>query len=298
MEIPSRQEVGLSRIAFIGLGMMGLKMARHLVAAGHELVACDLDPERARALGTATAPTPAEAVAGVDVAITSLPAPAAVEAVVLEVATAARPGAVVIEMSTSPPSLMRRLAAALEPRGIDFLDAPVSGGPAGAEAATLAIMVGGRPDVFDRHRDVLGSLGKVVVHAGEVGAGQVLKLCNNLIVAVEMVAIAEACAILVREGIDPALAFDVFTSSTSDSTVLRRRFPLAGARSEHPSSRGFEAMFALDLLHKDLTLGLDVAADAHVEAPVAARTLEVYDRAQAAGHGRLDYSAVYLVVRP
>jgi 3-hydroxyisobutyrate dehydrogenase len=291
----------VARIAFIGLGTMGLRMARHLLAAGHELVGCDVDPTRARALGTAIAATPAEAVAEADVAVTSLPSAAAVEEVVLGPAglvERARPGTCLIEMSTSPPGLARRLAGELERRGLDWLDAPVSGGPLGAEAATLAIMVGGKEAVFERHRELLELLGTLVVLVGGPGSGQTVKLCNNLIAGAEMAAIAEACAIIERERIDPARAFAVFTSSTSDSRVMRVRFPIPGVRPEHPASTGYEPMFALDLLFKDLTLALELAAACRVPARVAERACEVYAAARAAGLGRLDYSAVYQVVKP
>jgi 3-hydroxyisobutyrate dehydrogenase len=277
---------------------MGLRMARRLVAAGHVVVGCDVDPGRAASLGALAAATPAEAVTGAEVAITSLPTPASVEAVVRELGAAAASGATVIEMSTSPPRLERLLAEELEARGVDFLDAPVSGGPTGAEAGTLAIMVGGRPEVFERHRALLGELGARVSHVGPAGAGQVVKLCNNLIVASEMVAIAEACATLEREGIDPAAAYDLLTSSTSDSAVMRRRFPIGGVRPEHPASDGYAPMFTLDLLAKDLVLALELAGEAGVDVPLSRRALEVYQRAQRAGDGSLDYSAVYRAVNP
>ena len=285
------------RIAFVGLGTMGLRMARRLVAAGYDVVACDTDPRRAAALGTATAETPAEAVAGAVFALTSLPSPAVVAAVVRELGATARPRTAVLDMSTSPPSLMRELAAELAGRGVDFLDAPVSGGPVGAEAGTLAIMVGGDARVFERSRSVLEALGRLVVHVGGHGAGQTVKLCNNLVVAAEMVALAESCAILEAEGVDPALAYEVFTGSTSDSRVLRNRFPIPGVQPQHPASRGYDPLFSLDLLHKDLTLALELAREAGVEAGVAAGALEAYERARSQGLGDRDYSAVYRVVR-
>lgn len=291
----------MARIAFIGLGTMGLPMARHLLAAGHELTCCDVDPERAGMLGRAVAGTPAEAVAGADVAITSLPSLSAVEEVALGpegIRDAAPPGSCLIEMSTSPPALARRLAAELEPRGIDCLDAPVSGGPAGAEAGTLAIMVGGREEVFDRHRGLLESLGSLVAYVGEHGSGQTVKLCNNLVVAATMAALAEACAVLARRGIDPARAYEVFTRSTSDSRVLRMRFPIGGVRPEHPASDGYRPLFRLDLLAKDLDLALDLAKECGVAATVAERAAESYAAARDAGLGPLDYSAVYRVVDP
>jgi 3-hydroxyisobutyrate dehydrogenase len=290
----------VTRVAVIGLGTMGLPMARHLAAAGHELVCCDLDPARAAAVrGAGVAATPADAVAAAEVVVTSLPSVAAVEEVVLGaggVSSSAPRGSCLIEMSTGPPALARRIARELERRGVDCLDAPVSGGPIGAEAATLAIMVGGPEEVFERRRPLLETLGSLVVHVGDHGSGQTVKLCNNLIVAAEMAAICEAGAILSRCGVDPARAYELFRSSTSDSRVLRVRFPIPGVRPEHPASDGYRPMFALDLLAKDLGLALELAGETDVEARVAERAAELYAEAQAAGLGALDYSAVYRIV--
>ncbi len=291
----------MARIAFVGLGTMGRHMAANLVAAGHELVACDVDPAPAAALGIPLVATPAAAAAGVDVAIMSLPSPAVVEEVALGptgLLQGVRPGAVVVDMSTSPPSLARRLAAAFEAEGVDSLDAPVSGGPVGAEAATLAIMAGGRHEAFERVRPVLESMGSLVELVGGAGAGQAVKLCNNLIVGVTMAAMAEACALLEQEGIDPTQAYEVFTRSTSDSSVLRRRFPIGGVRPEHPASKGFEPLFRLDLLRKDLALALELAAEHGVSMHVTEVAAGAYDEALEAGLGGLDYSAVYRARRP
>jgi 3-hydroxyisobutyrate dehydrogenase-like beta-hydroxyacid dehydrogenase len=285
------------RVAWIGVGTMGLPMARHLLAAGHDIVVCDLDPARAQLAGARVAPTPAEAASGTEVAILSLPSPAAVEDAVLAangVAAGLEAGGTVVDMSTSPPALSRRLAAALEPAGITVLDAPVSGGPVGAEAATLAIMVGGPPEVYTRCRPLFDALGSSVEHVGGHGAGQTVKLCNNLIVACAMAAVGEGCRLLEREGIDPAQAYACFTSSTSDSAVMRRRFPISGVRAEHPASREYRPLFRLDLLVKDLGLALDLAGEAEIATPVARAAAAAYERALAEGLGHLDYSAVYL----
>lgn len=285
----------VARVAFIGLGTMGRPMAGHLVAAGHDVVACDASRDAAAALGTEVAATPAAAVAGADFVILSLPSPAIVEEVALGEAgilREARPGLTVVDMSTSPPALMRRLAAELASAGADFLDAPVSGGPTGAEAATLAIMVGGDAVVVERARPILELLGSRVEHVGGHGAGQTVKLANNLIVACTMAGMAEACRVLEREGVDPGQAYEVFTRSTSDSSVLRRRFPLPGVRPEHPASRDYEPMFRLDLLAKDLRLALELAADGDVTTPVGDAVARAYEAALEAGLGSLDYSAV------
>jgi 3-hydroxyisobutyrate dehydrogenase-like beta-hydroxyacid dehydrogenase len=285
----------VSRVAVIGLGTMGLPMARHLVAAGHEVVGCDLDAARADALGRAVAATPAEAAADADAIILSLPTPGSVEDVVLGergVRYGARPGMLLVDMSTSPPELARRLAA--ECGDLDVLDAPVSGGPRGAEDATLTIMCGGTEPAFRRALPLFETVGKLVVRVGGHGAGQAAKLCNNLIAGATMAAIAEACAVAKREGIEPRVLYELITASTGDSRVLRTRFPLAGADDAHPVTSRFAPLFALDLIAKDLELGLELAEAHGVDAAVARTALEAYRHAQQDGLGALDYSAVYL----
>lgn len=274
-------------------------MARCVMAAGHEVVACDIDTTRAAKLGVDTVASPAEAARRCDVAITSLPSVAAVEEAVLGeegILRGASAGSTVIDMSTSPPALARRLAAALSERDVSFLDAPVSGGPTGAEAGTLAIMVGGEEPVFERWAELLGAMGARVEYVGPHGAGQTVKLCNNLMVACTMAGMAEVCAVLEHEGVDPEQAYEVFTRSTSDSSVMRRRFPLGGVRPEHPSSKEFLPMFRLDLLVKDVALALDVLAGHGLTSSMGETAAALYDEAMEAGLGGLDYSAVYRVV--
>jgi 3-hydroxyisobutyrate dehydrogenase len=277
----------MARVAFIGLGTMGLPMARHLVAAGHEVVGCDVDVDRARELGAGVAATATEAAEGAEVAILSLPAPEIVERVADELPR----GVLLVDMSTGPPALARQLAEEFA----SALDAPVSGGPRGAESATLTIMVGGRPEDFARAEPLLQALGRPV-HVGGPGAGQAAKLCNNLIAGVTMAAIAEACALATAEELDPATLYDLLTTSTGDSRVLRTRYPLAGADEAHPVSSGYTPLFALDLIAKDLALAQALADEGKIPLPLAEAALERYRAAQAAGLGGLDYSAVYLAI--
>lgn len=289
----------MARVAVIGLGTMGLPMAQRLVAAGHEVVGCDLDSTRVDALGAGRADVPSEAAATADVVVLSLPSAAAVEEVVLGargVRAGARPGTLLADMSTSPPSLARRLAA--ECPELDVLDAPVSGGPRGASDATLTIMVGGAAEAFERARPLFEVLGRLVVLVGGHGAGQTVKLCNNLIGGATMAAIAESCAIAESEGIQPALLYELLSASTGDSRVLRNRFPLAGADPNHPASRSWEPLFALDLIAKDLALVAELAREHGVEPRVTETALDEYRRAQQGGLGALDYSAVFLTRRP
>jgi len=282
------------RIGVVGLGTMGLPLARHLLAAGHDVVGCDLEPGRVAALGGERATTPAEAADGADAVLFSLPSPTSVEHAVLGpegARTGASSGALLVDMSTSPPALARRLA--VECLELEVLDAPVSGGPRGASDATLTIMVGGTQPAFERARPFLELLGSLVVHVGGHGAGQAAKLCNNLIAGTTMAAVAEACAIAVAEGIEPATLYELLTASTGDSRVLRTRFPLAGVDDAHPSSNGFAPLFALDLIAKDLELALELGEEHALRGAVAAAALAAYREAQRDGLGALDYSAVY-----
>jgi 3-hydroxyisobutyrate dehydrogenase len=281
----------LTKIAVVGLGTMGLPIARNLIAAGHDVIGIDLDPARVELLGAPTGRP-----AGADVVVCSVPSAAAVDAVAREVRETCTHGTLFVDMSTSPPSLARRLAKELGSAGIEALDAPVSGGPIGAEAATLTIMVGGDAPAFERGRPILESLGRLVAHVGGPGAGQAAKLCNNLIAGANMAALAEACELAQREGIGAATLYELLTASTGDSRVLRNRFPLPGVDDAHPASHAWAPLFTLDLMVKDLGLALDLAAEHGLDAQVAETALARYRAAREAGHGGLDYSAVFLAV--
>lgn len=294
----------MSRVAVIGLGRMGGPMADRLRAGGHALTICDLDAAAVRAgveAGDAAAQTPALAAADADAVITMLPSPAAVEEATIGedgVLAGARAGSVLLEMSTGPPALARRLAQAGEAAGIDVLDAPVSGGPPGAQAGTLAIMVGGSSSVLERVRPLLERMGSVILHMGPPGAGQATKLCNNLLAGVHMAAISESVALARREGLDPAALLEVMRNGTGDSRVLRMRFPVPGVQPEAPASRGFAPLFPVDLIAKDLGLALEAAGEQGLEVPVAGAALARYEAAQAEGLGALDYSAVFALLEP
>lgn len=290
----------MTAIAFVGLGTMGLPMAGRLLDAGHRVVGCDLDRDRTTMLGGRSARTPAEAVAGAGLLFLSLPSPAAVADALFGdggACSAASPGTVVIDTSTTSPSFARGLSARAEAAGLDWLDAPVSGGPHGAAAGTLTVMAGGRSDVLERCRPELEAIGRPILHVGGPGSGQAAKLCNNAVTACTMEALAEACEVARREGLDAEVLYRVLTNSTADSRVLRTRYPLPGAAPEHPSSRGFEALFSLDLATKDLQLARESAADNAVRVPLMEAALGEFRRAQALGLGAKDYSALYEVVR-
>ena len=293
----------MTRLAFVGVGRMGLPMARNLLRAGHEVVAADIDAAALAAIeadGAEVADSPAAAVAAAgDLAIASLPSPAIVEEVLLgdEGMVAAMPsGGVLLEMSTGPPGLARRLAEAGARRGVEVLDAPVSGGPPGAEAGSLAIMVGGSDAGLERVRPVLEAMGSRIVHMGSSGAGQATKLCNNLLAGVHMAALAESVAIARREGLDPHRLLDALRNATGDSRVLRMRFPVAGVLPEAPASRDFAPMFPVDLLAKDLALAIGTAEAHGLSTPVAETALQRYRTAQERDLGGRDYSVVATIV--
>jgi 3-hydroxyisobutyrate dehydrogenase len=280
-------------VAFVGLGRMGKLMAAHLVAAGHEVRGFDLDPD-ASVAGVARCASASDAARGADAAITMLPSPEAIRSATLGpggLADGLAAGSLCIDMSTAPPALARELAAALETHGIDVLDAPVSGGTIGAGAGTLTIMVGGTEAAAARARPLLEALGSLVVHVGDHGLGQAAKLCNNLCAGVNMAAIAQTVAIARREGLDPAVLYELMSNSTGDSRVLRTRFP-APVSETTPAAHGFAPMFTVDLMEKDLALAEQLAADHGVESEPLAAALALYRRAQDEGHGALDYSAV------
>ena len=277
---------------------MGGPMARRLMAAGFEVVVSDVAPEPVAALcaeGATRAEDPAAAAAAADATITSLPTPAIVEDVVTGergVLAGAASGHVVLEMSTSAPSLARRLAAAGAERGVFVLDAPVSGGPRGADAGTLAIMVGGDADAFARVGPLLDELGGTVRHMGAPGSGQATKLTNNLLAATHMAVLAEAVALARSEGLDPAAVYEIVSSGTGDSRVLRNRYPVPGVLEHAPASNDWAPLFPVDLLVKDVGLALEAAAEHGLEMPLVAAAQERYVAAMEAGYGALDYSAV------
>jgi 3-hydroxyisobutyrate dehydrogenase-like beta-hydroxyacid dehydrogenase len=290
----------LTRIAFVGIGTMGLPMATNLVRAGHELVACDLDPERLALLGAPSRTTAAEAALGAQLIMLSLPSPEAVEAALFGdqgACTAATPGTIVIDTSTTAPHFARATASRVEALGLRWLDAPVSGGPSAAAKGSLTIMVGGSREVLEDCRAQLEVLGAAIFHVGGPGKGQAAKLCNNAVIGCTMVALAEACETARREGLDARTLYDVLTHATADSRVLRMRYPLPGAAPEHPASRDYEALFSLDLETKDLRLALEFARQQGVAVPIIETALAQFAQAQALGLGQLDYSAVYLATR-
>jgi 3-hydroxyisobutyrate dehydrogenase len=278
-----------STLAFVGLGNIGGRVVAHLVRAGYDVAVYDLNAaavDAAAELGARAATSPGAAAAGAEAVFLSLPTPVIVEGVVGEVLPHAAQGAVIVDHSTIDPETSRRLAAATAETGVVFLDAPVSGGVQGAEAGTLAVMVGGKADALERVRPFLDTYAGSVVHVGDSGSGQAVKLANNLITAVNIVALGEALTTTVREGVDLDTAVSVLSKSSANSNVLSNYFPRTLFTQERPTG------FALDFMHKDLGLFLASAASSPIPVPVSNLVRDLFSIGRQAGRGGKDFTSV------
>jgi 2-hydroxy-3-oxopropionate reductase len=280
-----------TKVGFIGLGIMGTPMTRNLVAAGYDVTAYDLDPARIEAVvrdGAKGASSIAAAVRDADVVITMVPASPQVEEVVLHeggVLESIRPGGLLIDMSSITPQTSVEVARAAAAKGVQVLDAPVSGGEAGAVEGVLSIMVGGEQDTFDAALPLLEALGKTIVLCGPHGAGQTVKAANQLIVAVNIQAVAEAVVFLEKSGVDLEAALDVLNGGLAGSTVLTRKKDsiLAG---------DFRPGFKIDLHHKDMGIVTGAARDVGAAVPAGALVAQLVAALRQQGDGGLDHSAL------
>src|SRR5881396_518906 len=291
----------MTRICFIGVGTMGLPMAKNLVKKGFAVTAYDLNPEAVRAAGMTAAASAAEAVAGMDLVITMLPSSPHVEAVYTGdggVLAAARRGTLCVDMSTIDPAASRRVAGAAAERGLRFMDAPVSGGTPRATDGTLAIMVGGAPEDFQAALPALQAMGANVIHVGPVGSGEVAKLCNNLIAGVAAVAVSEAFRIAEGFGVDPKVLTDVISKSSGNTWVMEHMHPVPGLVGKAPANRDYAPGFMTDLMAKDLGLAVSAARDLRVPVFVAPAAQQVLRLASSHGLGRKDFSVVYEFLKP
>ena len=283
------------KVGFIGLGVMGRPMALHLVRAGHELSVYARRAEAAQPLvdaGARRLATPAEVAATSEVVFVMVTTGADVEDVALGeggIVHGARPGTVVVDMGTIPPGTARRIAAKLAERGIETVDAPVSGGEVGAQNATLAIMAGGKAEVLERVRPLLEKLGKTIVHIGPSGAGQVAKACNQMIMVSCIEAVAEAMLLAQRSGADPEKVRLALTGGSAGSRVLE----VFGARM---TARDFKAGVEARLHHKDFGILLDEAVTLGAPLPIAAQVWQQLNALMAQGMGREDTSALLKVL--
>lgn len=282
---------GKERIGFIGLGIMGLPMARNLMKAGYSLTVNNRSPEPEQALaagGAQVARTAREVAEQSDIVITMLPDSPQVEEVVLGengVAEGLRAGGLYIDMSSIAPATARRVAEALGQKGADALDAPVSGGQVGAEQATLSIMVGGSEDAFERARPVFEAVGKNIVHIGGPGAGQVTKVCNQIVVALTIQAVAEAMTLARKSGVDAGRVREALLGGFAQSRIL----DLHGQRI---LDGNFQPGFRINLHRKDLRLALDAGREAAVPLFATAGAAELMNSMIAQGMGDLDHSGL------
>jgi len=292
------------RVGFIGTGTMGQPMLTNIIKTGHTVLAWDVVPqalEAARRLGAAPAGSAAEVARGAEITITMLPSSSHVEAAytgpagVLEAAPAGR---LCVDMSTIEPATSQRVAAAAKARGIRFLDAPVSGAVPRAVAGTLTIMVGGDPKDLEEARPVLEAMGSTVIHVGPVGAGEVAKICNNLIAGVAMVAVSEAFRIAEGFGVDPKILTQVISKSSGNTWVMEHGHPVPGIVPTAASSRDYAPGFMTDLMCKDLGLAVSAARQLRVPVFVASAAQELLRLASSHGLGRKDFSAVYAFLKP
>ena len=285
----------MSTIAFIGLGIMGSPMAVHLQQAGHDVVGYNRTPDKARPLvdaGGTSAASLGEAVAQADVVAIMVPDSPDVEQVLTAedgVLAKAKPGTLVIDFSSIRPDVTTELAARVTERGMRFVDAPVSGGEAGAKNAALSIMVGGSVDDFAAAQPVLDAVGTTIVHVGPVGSGQTVKAANQLIVAGNIQLVAEAIIFLEAYGVDTAAAVQVLGGGLAGSAVLNQK-------AQKMLDRSFEPGFRIDLHHKDLGILTSAAREAGVVTPLGAVVAQLMASARANGDGALDHSALLRTV--
>lgn len=286
----------MARVAIIGLGNMGGGMAANLAKAGHDVRAFDLSAEaldRAKAAGCLPVGSAGEAVDGAEAIVTMLPAGSHVRQVYEGAVFAdAAPGAILIDCSTIDVATARDLAEAAAAKGLLAVDAPVSGGIAAASAGTLTFMVGGSAEGFERAKPFLEDMGKAVIHAGASGAGQAVKMCNNLILAGTMIATCEGFALAEKLGLDPQVFYDISSKATGQSWSMTSYCPLPGVGPESPADRDYQGGFAAALMLKDLRLAMAAAAEAGAALPLGSKSTELYEAFADAGHGGLDFSAI------
>jgi len=287
------------RIGFIGLGAMGLPMTGHLIAAGHEVTVASRSRgpiDAAVSLGAHDAGTPRRVVEAAELIIVCVPNSPEVCEVVDGMLGALGPGQTVVDCSTIDPETERAQHRRVAATGARYLDAPLSGGTAGARNGVLTLMVGGDAATLEDITPVLTAFAGLIVHVGGPGMGQVVKLCNNLIYAAQMTATAEATALAVKSGVDMHKLYEVITHATGDCVAVRTRLPVPGVVPDSPASHNWEPGFMTDLMAKDLDLALAYAANAGVPLATTATARQMLTAAQSAGYGREDFSAVAKVV--
>lgn len=289
----------MTAIAFLGLGNMGGPMSANLVTAGHTVRGFDPVAAAAAAAttgGVAVFDTAADAVADADVVITMLPNGGIVKRCYADVLPAAKAGALFIDSSTISVDDAREVHSLAQSHGVSQLDAPVSGGVKGAVAGTLAFMVGGDSESLRRAHPILEPMAGKIIHCGAAGAGQAAKVCNNMVLAVQQIAIGEAFVLAEKLGLSAQSLFDVITGATGNCWAVHTNCPVPGPVPTSPANNGFKPGFATALMNKDLGLAMDAVASTGSSAPLGTHAAEIYAKF-AADHGALDFSAVIEMLR-
>ncbi|TEA77619.1 3-hydroxyisobutyrate dehydrogenase [Allopusillimonas ginsengisoli] len=293
----------MSRIAFIGLGHMGAPMAQNLLKAGHEMVVFDLVPASVKMLadsGATAAGSAKEAVRGAEVVVTMLPASKHVEGLYLgddgllqHIAS----GTLVLECSTIAPESARKVGEAANEKGIRMIDAPVSGGTGGAIAGTLTFIVGGAVADLEAATPYLEKMGKNIFHAGDAGAGQVAKICNNMLLGILMAGTSEALALGTANGLDPKVLSDIIAKSSGRNWATELYNPWPGVMDHAPASKEYAGGFGVDLMLKDLGLAAESALNARASIPLGELARNLYSLHSSKGSGALDFSSILNLYR-
>ena len=295
------------QIAFIGLGNMGAPMASNLLKAGHDVVVFDLMEAAIQALeaaGARRAATAGEAVPGAEMVISMLPAGRHVRGLYL--GRDGQPGLLdqlegkplIIDASTIAPDDARIVGEAARERGLGYLDAPVSGGVGGAKAGTLTFIVGGSQANFTQAKPVLEAMGKNIFHAGDIGAGQTAKICNNMLLGILMSGTAEALALGVKNGLDPSVLSEIMKQSSGGNWALNVYNPWPNVMESAPASNGYQGGFLVDLMAKDLGLAWELAMGSKSSVPMGSQARNLFALHAAQGNGRLDFSSIQRLYRP
>ncbi|WP_257111650.1 3-hydroxyisobutyrate dehydrogenase [Pseudomonas ficuserectae] len=291
-------------IAFIGLGNMGAPMARNLIKAGHTLQVFDLNKSvlaEFAGLGAEVSDSPRQAAEGSELVITMLPAAAHVRSVYLNddgVLKGISPGVPAVDCSTIDPQTIRDIAAVAAQQGVVLGDAPVSGGTGGAQAGTLTFMVGGSAEHFAVLKPVLEQMGRNIVHCGEVGTGQIAKICNNMLLAISMIGVSESMALGNALGIDTHVLAGIINTSTGRCWSSEAYNPWPGIVETAPASRGYSGGFGAELMLKDLGLATEAARAAHQPVILGAVAQQLYQAMSLRGDGGKDFSAIIEGYRP
>jgi 3-hydroxyisobutyrate dehydrogenase len=284
------------KIAFIGLGNMGGGMAANLVKAGHNVRAFDLAETallQAKDNGCETFATVREAVAGVDAVVSMLPNGKIVEQVFTEDVIGHAPmTALLLDCSTIDVATAKAVTSAAAAQGYEMVDAPVSGGIAAANGGTLTFMVGGTDEAFARAEPILNAMGKAVIHAGDAGAGQAAKICNNMLLGASMIATCEAFVLAEKLGLDLQTFYDISSKASGQNWSMTSYCPVPGVGPQSPADNGYSGGFATALMLKDLRLAMDAAASVAADVPMSSCATQLYEAFADAGSSQLDFSAI------